>query len=262
MSFIERALERAVQERRKNASSLAISREAFMPSVPSVPSVEFQELDPRIGAMMQDRTNAFEQYKVLRTMILNANQQNGERTFLVTSACMGEGKTTTSVNLAISIAQGLQETALLIDCDLRNPQVHRMFGLEKNFMGLANFLRDEVDFSQALIKTSIPNLSLMPAGPIPLNPSELINSRKMSLLLQEAKERYPNRFIIIDSPPINQFTDAFILSLKVDGVLLVARAGKTRMVAMESAIAKLKKANLMGVVLNSIDSPGSSNYYY
>lgn len=259
MSFIERALERAAQERRKNESLLAISREA---SRPSVPPVEFQELDSRIGAMMQDRTNAFEQYKVLRTMILNANQQNGERLFLVTSAYMGEGKTTTAVNLAISIAQGLQETALIIDCDLRNPQVHKMLGLEKNYVGLANFLRNEVDFSQALIKSSIPNLSLMPAGPIPLNPSELINSRKMSQLLQEVKERYPNRFTIIDSPPINQFTDAFILSLKVDGVLLVAKAGKTRMVALESAIAKLKKANLMGVVLNSIDRSGSNYYYY
>jgi exopolysaccharide/PEP-CTERM locus tyrosine autokinase len=256
MSLIERALERAAQERRKNESPLAISRKAF------TPSTEYQELDPRISAMMQDRTNAFEQYKVLRTMILNANQQNGERTFLITSACMGEGKTTTSVNLAISIAQGLQETALLIDCDLRNPQVHKMLGLRKNFAGLANFLRNEVDFSQALIETSIPNLSLMPAGPIPPNPSELINSRKMTLLLQEVKERYPNQFIIIDSPPISQFTDASILSLKVDGVLLVAKAGKTRMVAMESAIAKLKKAHLMGVVLNNINSPGPGYYYY
>ncbi|MEW5802999.1 MAG: CpsD/CapB family tyrosine-protein kinase [bacterium] len=256
MSFIERALERAAQERKKNKSSMTISRK------PSRPSIEFQELDPRIHAMMQDRTNAFEQYKVLRTMILNAGQQNGHRLFLVTSANAGEGKTTTSVNLAISIAQGLQETALLIDCDMRNPQVHRMLGVGKTFAGLASFLRDEVEFSKALIKPPVPNLSLLPAGPIPLNPSELINSRKMSLLLQEVKDRYPNRFIIIDSPPINQFTDASILSLKVDGVLLVARAGKTRMVALEAAIAKLKKANLMGVVLNSIDRPTSSYYYY
>jgi protein-tyrosine kinase len=259
--LIERALERATQERKKNEPSLAISPKSCRPSA-ELQEIEFQELDPRIGAMMQDRTNAFEQYKVLRSTILNANQQNGERMFLVTSACMGEGKTTTSVNLAISIAQGLQETALLIDCDLRNPQLHKMLGVGKIFSGLANFLRGEVDFSQSLIKTSIPHLSLIPAGSPPPNPSELINSRKMSLLLEEVKERYPNRFIIIDSPPITQFTDAFILSLKVDGVLLVARAGKTRIVALESAMIKLKKANLMGVVLNNADRPGSSYYYY
>jgi capsular exopolysaccharide synthesis family protein len=137
-----------------------------------------------------------------------------------------------------------------------------MFGLEKNFTGLTSFLRNEVDFSQAMMKTTVPHLSLIPAGPVPLNPSELINSQKMSQLLQEVKERYPNRFTIIDSPPINQFTDAFILSLKVDGVLLVAKAGKTRMVALESAIAKLKKANLLGIVLNGIDRPNSNYYYY
>ncbi|MEW6380395.1 MAG: CpsD/CapB family tyrosine-protein kinase [bacterium] len=256
MSFIERALERAAQERKKNESISAIGH------IPSRPSPDFHELDPRIQAMMQDRTDAFEQYKVLRTMILNAGQQNGERLFLVTSAAVGEGKTTTSVNLAISIAQGLQETALLIDCDMRNPQVHRMLGVEQVFVGLANFLRNEVNLAEALVKTAIPKLSLLPAGPIPQNPSELINSRRMSLLLQEAKERYPNRFVIVDSPPINQFTDALILSLKVDGVLLVARAGKTRMVALESAVAKLKKANLMGIVLNRTDRPSSNYYYY
>ncbi|MCL6584193.1 MAG: CpsD/CapB family tyrosine-protein kinase [bacterium] len=256
MSFIERALERAARERKKNEALSAIR-----PKSPK-PSVDFHELDPRIQAMMEDRTDAFEQYKLLRTMILNASQQNGERLVLVTSAVSGEGKTTTSVNLAISIAQSLQETALLIDCDLRNPQVHKMLGLERVSFGLANFLRHEVDLPQVLLKTSIPKLSLLPAGPPPENPSELINSRTMSIFLEEAKERYQNRLLIIDSPPINQFTDALILSLKVDGVLLVARAGKTRMNDLEAAVAKLKKANLIGIVLNSTDRLSSRYYYY
>lgn len=268
MNFIERALEREAQARGKNetiaetAPEVAVTATSRRPASPSAEFqyVEFHGLDPRIHTMIQDRTDAFEQYKSLRTMILNAGQPNGM--FLITSAGAGEGKTTTSVNLAISIAQGLQETAMLIDCDMRKPQLHKMLGVQKNVTGLSGFLRNEIDLSQALIETSIPKLILLPAGPIPPNPSELISSRKMSSLLQEAKGRYPNQFIIIDSPPINQFTDALILSMKVDGVLLVARAGKTRMVALESAIARLKKANLMGVVLNGTNRSDFNYYYY
>ena len=187
---------------------------------------------------------------------------NPPKTVLVTSGQPGEGKTTTVVNTAISLAQ-LGASVLIIDCDLRKPSAHKIFGVEST-KGLSTYLSRDIEIDGMIHKLQIPNLSLLPCGPIPPNPAELISSERMKDLLKMLSERYDH--ILIDSPPLIHVTDPVILSSLVDGVILVVHGGKSSRAVAQRARQELATvgAKVFGVVLNNVDMrrEGYDEYYY
>jgi capsular exopolysaccharide synthesis family protein len=184
------------------------------------------------------------------------------KTVLVTSGQPGEGKTTTVVNTAISLAQ-LGASVLIIDCDLRKPSTHKVFGISHT-KGLSTYLSSDVEIDGLIQKLQIPNLSLLPCGPIPPNPAELISSERMKDLLKTLIGRYDH--ILVDSPPLIHVTDPVILSSLVDGVILVVHGGKSSRAVAQRARQELASvgAKVFGVVLNNVDvrREGYDEYYY
>lgn len=201
-----------------------------------------------------------EAYRHLRTSLLFSSAGKPPQSILVTSSQPSEGKTTTAINTAITLAQS-DADVIIIDCDLRRPRLHSYFDLE-NTQGLTNYLSGERN-TQNLIKTcrDLPRLKVITSGPIPPNPAELLSSNEMRNLLQFLRGKY--KHIVIDSPPAISFTDAAILSTQVDGVVLVAMAGKSSIHLMRRFKQRLGTigARIYGVVLNGIKS-GSVEYEY
>lgn len=213
-------------------------------------------------ATLENRSSAAEAYRVLRTSVLLSAGSKSPRTILVTSGQPGEGKTTTVLNTAISLAQ-LGSSVLIVDCDLRKPSAHTVFGIEAAD-GLSTFLSKDIDLDPLIRRLHIPNLSLLPSGPAPVNPAELISSEKMKGMLKALSCRYSH--ILIDSPPVISVTDPVILSTLVDGVMLVVHGGKSTRHSVRRARHELAAvgAKLFGVVLNNVDfrRDGYSDRYY
>ncbi|MGB7209277.1 MAG: polysaccharide biosynthesis tyrosine autokinase [Pyrinomonadaceae bacterium] len=202
-----------------------------------------------------------EAYRHLRTSLLFSSAGKPPQTILVTSSQPSEGKTTTAINTAITLAQS-DVDVVLIDCDLRRPRLHSYFEME-NTRGLTNYLSGEQD-TEHLVKRckELPKLRVITSGPIPPNPAELLSSDEMKKLLQFLRGRY--KHVIIDSPPAISFTDAAILSTLVDGVVLVAMAGKSSIHLMRRFKQRLGNigARIYGVVLNGIKSSSVEYDYY
>ena len=220
-------------------------------------------LDKHLVSIWKPDSIAAEQYRILRTHILETSKKDESRVFQVTSAIRGEGKSLTSVNLAISIVKGVGETVLLIDADLRKPNVSKLLGLKKDDRGLEKYLELGGDLADYIRKTSIPKLSVITSSDPPENPSELLDSDRMFNLVQEVKNRYNNRYIIIDSPPLLPVTDSTILSFLVDHIILVVRASMTQKEAVHEAINKIENQDkILGIVLNGCESNISNHLYY
>ncbi len=201
-----------------------------------------------------------EAYRHLRTSLLFSSAGKPPQTILISSSQPSEGKTTTAINTAVTLAQSNAEV-VLIDCDLRRPRLHSYFSLD-NTNGLTNYLSGERN-TENFIKpcAGLPKLKVITSGPIPPNPAELLSSNEMKNLLTFLRGRY--KHVIIDSPPAISFTDAAILSTQVDGVVLVAMAGRSSLHLMRRFKQRLANigARIYGVVLNGIKS-GSTEYYY
>ena len=213
-------------------------------------------------ATLDDHSSAAEAYRVLRTSVLLSAAGRPPKTILVTSGQPGEGKTTTVVNTAISLAQ-MGASVLIIDCDLRRPTTHKFLGVE-HARGLSTYLSQEVPLDELIQKLPIANLSLLPCGPVPPNPAELILSEKFKAMLRELAGQYDH--ILIDSPPLINVTDPVILSTMVDGVILVVHGGKSTRDVLQRARQELLTvgAKIFGVVLNNVDlrRDGYDDYYY
>ncbi len=196
-------------------------------------------------------SSVVEAYRMLRTSVLLSAAGNPPKTILFTSGQPGEGKTTTAINTAISLSQ-LGASVLLIDADLRRPTVHRVFKMNPTH-GLSTFLSRQVDVEPLIQGLWVPNLSILPCGPIPPNPAELISSERMRELLRYLSEKYDH--ILIDSPPLTNVTDPVILSTMVDGVILVVQAGRSTRDLVRRARTELSSvgAKIFGVVLNNLD---------
>jgi capsular exopolysaccharide synthesis family protein len=208
-----------------------------------------------------NRSPMAEAYRHLRTSLLFSSAGKPPQTILVTSSQPAEGKTTTAINTAITLAQSGAEV-VIIDCDLRRPRLHNHFGLE-NIKGLTNYLSGDKNPSNMLNSyPKLPNLKIITSGPIPPNPAELLSSNEMKNLLQFLRGNF--KHVIIDSPPAISFTDAAILSTLVDGVVLVAMAGKSSIHLMRRFKQRLANigARIYGVVLNGIKSNSVEYGYY
>lgn len=211
-------------------------------------------------AIQDPNSIAAEQYRILRARILSFIKENNMKTILITSCLPMEGKSTVSSNLSITIANGVNEHALLIDSDLRRPSIHKFFGLNST-TGLSNYLKEDIQLPQILNKTKVEKLTILPAGTIPDNPSELLSSNKMMDLIQEVKARYDDRYIIFDSTPVHQTPDPAILAKHIDGIILVVKAGKTNREIVARTVESLGKEKILGIVFNMAQEPIKSYYY-
>ncbi|MEE1133040.1 MAG: CpsD/CapB family tyrosine-protein kinase [Caryophanon sp.] len=201
-----------------------------------------------------------EQFRTLRTNINFSNPDKVLKTILVTSSSPGEGKSTTSANVASVYAQE-GKRVLLVDGDMRKPTVHHTFGL-KNTKGLSNVLTRQVSIEEAVQPSTLDNLSIMTSGPIPPNPAELLASKSMEQLIGELTAQYD--FVIFDAPPILSVTDSQILSNRCDGTVLVVKAGEAEKAMVQKAKESLvaSQANILGVVLNNFVLAKDNYYYY
>ncbi len=207
------------------------------------------------------RSPVAEAYHSLRTNLEFSSPDKPLRSLVVTSAGADEGKSTTLANLAVTMAQ-TGKKVILVDCDLRRPSQHEIFNVRNN-SGLSDLMRDESLLTNPPLQdTPVANLKLLTSGQLPPNPSELLGSRRMDEIIAALLTRA--ELVLFDAPPIIAVTDAALLSAKVDGVLLIISAGKTKREHARKAQALLEKVNarLIGTVLNNVKIDGSLQYYY
>ena len=201
-----------------------------------------------------------EQYRAIRTNIEYSNVDQNTKTILVTSSDKNEGKTTTVSNLAVSFAN-LNKKVLLIDCDLRNASIHKMFRLN-NIYGLTDILAKDRAVDKCIQETELENLYVLTAGAIPPNPAEILSSEKMKNLIEDLKNIYD--YIFIDTPPIGLVTDAGALSSFIDGVVLVVKSESVEKKYLEETKKKLDAvdARILGAILNAYKSEQKDYNYY
>jgi polysaccharide biosynthesis transport protein len=215
---------------------------------------------PELFVHHRPASGTAEAARAIRTNILFTSPDRPYNTLLVTSAGPSEGKTTVACSIAITMAQAGQRV-VLVDCDLRRPRVHRVFG-RTNDLGLTTALLDGSAEAGMATETEVPNLSVIPTGPIPPNPAELLQSAAFAALLERLRGRYDR--VVLDSPPLVPVTDAAILSTLVDGTILVVRASRTTRELARRALRALRdvKGRTVGVVLNAVDLEGRNYGYY
>jgi polysaccharide biosynthesis transport protein len=253
LGIIPRHTTRSLAANRKLLASQNASDPKSVVSIKSVEWVAYHDAGSIIA----------ETYRNLRTSILlSAHNGHPPKCLMVTSSQKGEGKTTTAINMAITFAQ-TGAKVMLLDCDMRNPNVHKALNL-KNDAGMSTFLSGNSDLSSLIQASSIPNLSVVPSGPIPPNPAELVGSPRMQegLSLLQSLVHY----VVIDTPPVLAVADARILGTVVDGVVLVVKAGTTPKDAVRHTKLLLEEINarILGILLNNVDihSASYSRYGY
>lgn len=260
MSKIEEALAKAKQLREVEAGPKDGSLDVFKKIEPRTVS------NQHIITLTKPDSPIAEEYRRLKSMLIRETKSDFLNTIMVTSAVEREGKSLTSVNLAVTLAQEIDHTILLIDADLRKPMLHEYLGIDFKY-GLSDYLTKDIDISEVLIKTGIGNLILLPAGHGVDNPVEILSSEKMKSLVKEVKHRYVDRYIIIDTPPILPFADAISLGSLVDGVVFVIMEGNAQRKSIENALNLIKDRKILGVVFNNastenLDGHYSRYYYY
>ena len=229
--------------------------------------LEFMSLDissarvePHLIAVTQPRSAYCEQFRSLRTRVLQAGERKKMQAFVVTSAGVAEGKTLTALNLAWLLAQTDGVRALIIDSDLRNPCAADYLGIE-DAVGLSEVLAGEATLEEAILRLEPAGLHLLPGGEARDDVAEILSGPKFGQLLAELRRMFD--YIIIDAPPLGIFTDATVLINRADAALLVVRSGKTRYAALDRIIEQLPRERLLGVVLNRSDEQlDETSYYY
>ena len=217
-------------------------------------------VEPHLIAVSQPRSAYCEQFRSLRTRILQSGERLQTRAIVVTSAGIAEGKTLTALNLAWLLAQTEGVRALVIDSDLRQPCATDYLGIDAP-VGLSEVLGGYLSLEDAIVRLDPAGLHLMPGGKPRDDVAELLSGPSYARLLNDVRRMFD--YIIIDAPPLGIFTDANVLMNRADGALLVVRAGKTKYGVLDKLLEQIPKDKLMGVVLNrSDDQPDSSSYYY
>jgi exopolysaccharide/PEP-CTERM locus tyrosine autokinase len=269
MSKIEKALERA-KTMRHTGQQQALDQ-VFV-EVPVLDGSEPVYAKTRVVALDKchleknrlltflDNPQVMDYYNVLRTQVLQRTRQKGHNTLMMTSVLDGEGKTMTAINLAVSIAREVKQTVLLVDADLRNPRIHQYLGCDVK-MGLADYLQEDASLAELLVNPGLAKMVVLPAGRPLHDSTEILGSPKMEKLVEEMKRRYPERYVIFDSPPVLTVSDALVLSSYVDGVILVVEAGRTHRDQIRKAVELLEERNIVGLVMNKADGTPHGYYY-
>ena len=272
MSKITQALEKAARERLRRGRDEGRPESAEVSAPVAAPRSGLEQptdgtpvianVDPRIVTYFDRHSIIAEQYRMLRTNLQSMKSSQGFRTLMVTSAMHTEGKTVTSINLALTLAQQPNCNVLLIDADLRKGNVQRWLGLDAA-VGLSETLSNGQAPDQAVVKMSGSALKILPAGRITAEPSDLLDSNKMREILQYFKRQFD--YILVDAPPVLLVSDPSIISRCVDGVLFVVRAGRTQRKQVLHAQAKLEqvRARTIGSILTHAEyhSPFYYRYY-
>lgn len=267
MGKISDALERHKKERNLNAERLWVgepeNRVRKQPkSTPAREMVIQSSFSPKLVVHSAPESLDAENFKVLRAQIFFPKEGKTPRTIMVTSAFPAEGKTFVSANLAASIALGINEYVLLVDCDFRRPNMHNMFGCSNN-EGLHEYLTKKKDLPDLLIRTRLEKLSLLTAGRPPKNPSELLSSTEMKEFLEEVSGRYDDRYIVIDTTPSQVTAEVGVLSNYVDGIVFVVMAQKSPKETIQRCIENLGRKKILGIVFNGYsESYKSYRKYY
>lgn len=188
-------------------------------------------------------------YSLLRTQVLQRTRDDQKNAIMVTSAMPGEGASLTAINLAVSIARELNQFALLVDTHLRSPVVDKYFGIS-SAKGLSDYLVSDIPIFDLMIRTDLDKLAVLPVGRTITGSTEILGSPKMRTLVQEMKERYPDRYVIFNCPPLLRVPDALVFSSYVDKILLVVEADKTTRRQILHATELLDRSKLLGMVLN------------
>jgi capsular exopolysaccharide synthesis family protein len=198
--------------------------------------------------------------RVLRTNIMFSSPDQQPKTIVVCSANAKEGKTTTVIYLGTTMAQSGQRV-LLIDTDMRRPRLHVSTGVSRE-PGLSNLILGEDNYDEVIRPTEVPNLFVLPCGPLPPNPAELLLTKRFETVLAELGKRFTK--IILDSPPLQPVTDAVLLAKRSEGVVLVARSAKTNRDELRRATKMIRTVggNIFGLVVNELDRRARDSYYY
>ncbi|MBN1586820.1 MAG: CpsD/CapB family tyrosine-protein kinase [Candidatus Omnitrophica bacterium] len=247
MSKISKALEKAAKDR-------------FTKVVQERPTVRYRDpvkvaesrIDPHVVVYHDPHSPIAEQYKTLRTNLQALSAKQPIRTLGLTSAINSEGKTLTSINLAATMAQNDQKRIVLVDCDLRRGSIRQVLGLQEQ-PGVSEILSEGYPLDQALVQTQIPNLTILPAGATPDNPTELLDSHRMRGLIKDLREQFD--LAIFDTPPIIPLTDAGVLGANMDGMILVVQSGRTQRKLVVQADDILRNLNIrtLGFILTHAD---------
>ncbi len=231
---------------------------AYASAVEGTPRV-VADLDHHLVAALAPTSLAAEQYRSLRTRLKRVESGRSLRTIAVTSPNKGDGKSLTAANLALTMAQEFQQRVLLIDCDLRRPSVHRLFGISDG-PGLGDVLMSAAELDHALVALPEYHLTVLPTGLPPSRPAELLGSSAMRRVLDTLRSRFDR--ILIDVPPVAPLADLHILAPMVDGLLMIVRAGITPKPAIERALAGLDASKVLGLVLNESGGETTEAYNY
>jgi succinoglycan biosynthesis transport protein ExoP len=252
MAFLQEFLDDRINSPEDADRLIGLPGLAYIPLIPGVGRKLITELDPH--------SPITESYRGLRSSIMFSSIEAPIHTLLVSSTSKGEGKSVTSVNLAIAMAfEG--KRVILVDADLRRPNTHRLLELP-DAPGLTDVLAGQAGLEESLRATEVPGLSVLPAGSIPPNPAELLNSEPMERLIEALRSCAD--IVVFDTPPCLPVTDAQVLSMKVDGVILVAEVGEARKAAVQHAkhLFDQAHARTLGLVFNKIATNISESYYY
>jgi exopolysaccharide/PEP-CTERM locus tyrosine autokinase len=281
LGFIDKALEKAKASKQKTGDGQDIPPARISPAE-ITPPLTGAHLPPeeiyytitrtvpvRLEVLQRQRIitgkendPVLEEYKILRTQILQRTKAGHHNTLMITGARPGEGKTLTAINLAISLAQEVDKTVLLVDADLRYPSVHEYFGLPRG-PGLVDYLTGSLPLSQLLVHPEgFDKLVILPAGRMVAGAAELISSPMMADLVKELKQFYPDRYVLFDLPPLLSFADPLAFAPLVDGIMLVVEMGKTAREDIQKCVELLKDFSILGLVLNKVKKEDHAYYYY
>lgn len=272
MSKITQALEKAARER--------LQRTQAQPTVPSaapvvvpvaartrlgaISSAGAVQIDPHIVSAGDPESPIAEQYRILRTNLQSLRLRTGPKVLVITSAVNDEGKSVTAANLALTLSRQENLRVVLVDADMRKSSIPKWLGLTDRTIGLSTALRNGGELDGSLVSLESPKLTILPAGPRPDHPAELLESVGMKRLLATLKTQFD--VVIVDAPPVLPVADPGILAAQADGVLLVVRAGRTqrRTVRQAQELLRKMKANVLGVVLTHLEYylPGYYRYYH
>ena len=278
MGRISKALEQAEADRLKRLASermtspaaaavleappAAVAVEVPPPAVPSLAEIAPEtKVDERIVTLFDPRSPIAEQYRILRTNLLSLKAGKPIKVILLSSSLHSEGKSVSSVNLAITMANDIaQRRVLLVDADLRAGTVHSLLGIRPK-LGLSDVLSKEMSWEEALVGTPLPNLSVIPRGLTPPHPAELLSSQKMRRVVAEMRAAYD--FVIVDAPPVIPLADPGILGSLTDGAVLIVRAGKTQRKMAQQALSLLEQANVktLGCILTHVENRAPEYIY-
>ncbi len=250
MGKITSALKKAAEERLNRIDKIAQVKERDKVIVKKIGE---SNVDPSLVTFFDPKALISEQYKILRTNILSMNKAKPPKTLVITSSIHSEGKTITSLNLAVSLAQEVHKPkVLIVDADLRKGRIVKYLGVNKE-TGLSEILSGKASINDAIFHLDAENLTFIAAGEVPENPAELLASNNMKKFLSEARSEFD--FILIDTPPIISVTDSGILGSQVDGVIMVVQAGRTQRGVVRRAEELLyqSRAKVLGQILTNIE---------